>query len=212
VHRIHCRGDELADPEAFRKAANIWVEQTRKSAPGESIWRRASDYIRYCDPELAEKLITEFGNHAVLGHLYAIAVLGVTGDSYTDNTPAGSDASLGKTPFALKARRILEESNDPELITTAASTLLTTGAVLWADGKLDWDYTELGNSLLTRAKQTSPNNIALLTAPTKLPQRGERPPQTLRIGGNVIAANLVRKVQPIYPAAARDAAFKVRCN
>jgi hypothetical protein len=160
--------------------------------------------IQYCDPELAEKLLTEYGDHEGLGRLYAIATLGVTGESYTSNDPDGSDASLRQTPFAIRARRTLEESTDPELVATAAPFLLRTGATLWADGKLDWDYTELGNSLLARAKRTSPNHTALLTAPTKLPERGERPPQTLRIGGNVIAANLVRKVQPVYPAAARD--------
>jgi hypothetical protein len=204
VYRIHCRGDELADPDTFLKTSALWIKQWKRAPVMGAVRDGAVAAIQYCDPELAEKLLTEYGDHEGLGRLYAIATLGVTGESYTSNDPDGSDASLRQTPFAIRARRTLEESTDPELVATAAPFLLRTGATLWADGKLDWDYTELGNSLLARAKRTSPNHTALLTAPTKLPERGERPPQTLRIGGNVIAANLVRKVQPVYPAAARD--------
>jgi TonB family protein len=204
VHRMHCRGDELADPEAFRKASDLWIEQWRRTPSADAIRREAIDAIQYCDPELAEKLLTESGDRAGLGRLYAIAVLGVTGDSYTTNDPAGSDSSLRQTPFAIKARRILEASTDPELVAAAAAFLLRTGAILWADGKLNWDYTELGNSLLTRAKQAGTNRTALLTLPTKLPHPGERPPATLRVGGNVMAASLLRKVQPRYPESARE--------
>jgi outer membrane biosynthesis protein TonB len=77
------------------------------------------------------------------------------------------------------------------------------GAILWADGKLDWDYTSLGNALLANAKNLAPDDILLLTLPTTLPERGERPPATIRVGSDVLSGKLVRKVQPIYPAAAR---------
>jgi outer membrane biosynthesis protein TonB len=45
--------------------------------------------------------------------------------------------------------------------------------------------------------------MTLLTLPTTLPARGERPPLTIRVGGNVQAAQLIRKVSPDYPLNAR---------
>jgi hypothetical protein len=106
--------------------------------------------------------------------------------------------------FAKKVRRVLEEATDRDLLAGAAETLLMEGAILWADGKLDRDYTSLGNSLLAKAKSVAPDVMALLTVPTRLPARGERPPLTLRVGGNMQADKLVRKVAPSYPQSARD--------
>lgn len=76
--------------------------------------------------------------------------------------------------------------------------------MLWADGKLDWDYTPLGNRLLASAKNAAPEAISLLTLPTTLPARGERPPVTIRVGGNVQQANRIRSVPPRYPQRARE--------
>lgn len=97
----------------------------------------------------------------------------------------------------------MDQTTDRDMLPAAASMLLTNGAILWADGKLDWDYTSIGNEILARARRAAPDVIPLLTLPTRLPQRGERPAQTLRIGGNVQAANLIRKVTPPYPANAK---------
>jgi outer membrane biosynthesis protein TonB len=87
---------------------------------------------------------------------------------------------------------------------TAVGTLLRDGAILWADGKLDWDYTSIGNSVLAKAKSLAPDNLTLLTLPTTLPARGERPPATIRVGGKVQQAQLIQKVTPSYPPTARD--------
>jgi hypothetical protein len=84
----------------------------------------------------------------------------------------------------------LEHATDKDLLVAAAIGLLRDGAILCADGKLDWDYTPLGNSVLTKAKGLAPDAMTLLTLPTTLPARGERPPVTIRVGGNVQLANL----------------------
>jgi hypothetical protein len=204
VHRLHCEGDELADPEAYAHAREAWLEQVKKNPGSAEIRREAMDAIQFCSPEQAEQILTEARDEAGLGRLYAGAVLGITGLSYRNNDPAGTDSTLQERPFATKARRILEEATEKDLLVTAAGTLLREGAVLWADGKLDWDYTSLGNSLLARARRADPDAMTLLTLPTALPARGERPPLTIRVGGNVQAANLIRKVRPAYPPNARD--------
>jgi hypothetical protein len=202
-YRLHCQGDRLADPGAFRSAASLWLEQV-KAHPGDGDIRSAAvDAVQFCDPESAERLLLDANDQAGLGRLYAIAVLGITGLSYANNDPAGSDAAFRERPFAAKARRALEEAADKDLIIAAAQTLLRNGGVLWADGKLDWDYTALGEPLLAKALRAAPDDFFLLTLPTKLPARGERPPATLRVGGSVMQGNLVRQVTPKYPETAR---------
>jgi hypothetical protein len=204
VYRLHCTGDNLADPEAVGSASELWLQMMKKNPGDEDVRNGAVALIEYCSPEQAEQILMEAHDKSGLGGLYATAVLGITGKSYVNNDSVGSDPALQESPFAQKARRILEEAKEKELLVTAASTLLRDGANLWADGKLDWDYTPLGNDLLDRARVAAPDAMMLLTLPTKLPARGERPPVIIRVGGNVQAKNLIRKVVPHYPPSARD--------
>jgi hypothetical protein len=202
-YRLHCQGDSLADPGAFRSAASLWLEQV-KTHPGDGdIRSEAVDAVQFCDPESAERMLLDANDQAGLGRLYAGAVLGMTGLSYANNDPAGSDAAFRARPFAAKARRALEEATDNDLIIAAAKTLLRDGGILWADGKLDWDYTALGEPLLAKALRAAPDDFFLLTLPAKLPARDERPPATLRVGGSVMQGNLIRQVKPMYPQTAQ---------
>ena len=204
VYRLNCQGDDLADPEAARHVGEMWLEQIKRNTGDAAIRRSAVDAIQFCTPEQAEKILTDAKDGAGLGRLYAGAVLGITGESYQNSDPAGSDPALRERPFAIRARQALASATDKDVLVAAAGTLLRQGALLWADGKLDWDYTPLGNSLLAKARSLAPDTINLLTLPTTLPARGERPPVTIRVGGNVQEAKLLRKVAPHYPSAARD--------
>ena len=204
VYRVHCDGDELADPETFKRASEIWLSQIKKNPKDAEIRRRAVDAIKFCSPEQAEQILTEGKDRSGLGTLYATAALGITGQSYLNSDPAGSDPKLRERAFAVQAREILQEAKDKDLVVAAAGTMLREGAILWADGKLDWDYTPLGNSLLVKAKSLAPDNMMLLTLPTAPPGPGQRPPGTMRIGGNAQERMLVHKVTPSYPPIVRN--------
>jgi hypothetical protein len=203
VYRMHCQGDDLADPDAFRRIAELWLLQVKKNPGNADIRREAISAIQFCAPEQAEQVLTEANDIAGLGRLYANASLGVTGESYLSKDPSGSDPAFRERPFAEKARRLLDGSTDKQLLVEATRTLLRDGATLWADGKLDWDYTPFGNSLLAKAKSLGADELLLLPLPTKLPARGERPPMTIRVGGATQIASIVRQVPPVYPREAR---------
>lgn len=203
VYRVHCEGDDLADPAAFQLVSNAWMAQVEKNPDSEQIRRSAVNAIQFCDPERAEQILIQAKDLPALGGLDATAALGITGRSYGNSDPAGSDPAFRARPFAEKARRALEEATDKDLLVDAAATLLQEGAVLWADGKLDWDYTPTGNALLAKARNLAPDEMRLVTLPTTLPPRGERPPAMIRVGGNTMLAKLVRQVKPSYPPAAR---------
>ncbi len=160
VYRLNCQGDDLADPDAFKRAGEAWLEQIKVNPGDAEIRRSAVNAIQYCAPEQAEQMLIEGKDESGLGRLYAAAVLGITGESYLNNDPAGSDAAFRARPFAVKARRVLEEATEKDLLVAAAVRLLRDGATLWADGKLDWDYTPLGNALLAKARPLAPDSTA----------------------------------------------------
>jgi hypothetical protein len=137
VFRLHCRGDDLADPEAYNRASELWLQKIKENPGDATVRNEGVAFIRYCAPEQAEQVLTEANDQSGLGGLYAEAVLGVTGESYVNSDPAGSNSALRASPFAQKAQRILEEATEKDLLVSAASTLLRDGAILWADGELD---------------------------------------------------------------------------
>ena len=208
VYRLNCQGDDLADAEGFRLASELWLKQVNNYPDEANLRRKAVEMIQFCLPEQAEKLLLEAKDLTGLGNLYASAVLGITGKSYENNDDLGSDPKLRTQPFAMKAGRVLEAASNGDFLVAAAASILRSGAILWADGKLDWDYTPLGNQILEKAKVAMPDSVALLTLPTTLPAKGERPPLTIRVGGNVQQSNLIRQVPPKYPKNAREAGIQ----
>lgn len=204
VYRLHCQGDDLADPAGLERVAQAWLGQIDKHPKDDSIFRQTIGAIQYCKPETAEKMLIARRDQSGLGQLYSNAVLGLNGEGYASYDPAASLAELRRSEFALRAAKILDNATDPKLLEAAATTMLVTGAEMWADGKLDWDFTPLGLKLLTMARAAGAHSQKMLTLPMTLPQRGERPPPMLRVGGNIQAKNLVRKVTPRYPLAARE--------
>jgi hypothetical protein len=196
-------GDPLADSAGFERLADAWNAHLDRHPKDKRIIDETIKAAQYCKPEFAEKLLLAKGDQPALGRFYANAVLGLNGDSYTGYNRGASIPELRQSAFAKRAYGILDSATDPTLLTAAAVTTLRSGGDLWADGKLDGDYTIFGNKLLLMARAAGSTDQVLLTLRTTLPARGERPPRMLRIGGNVQSANLVRKVTPVYPPEAK---------
>lgn len=51
VYRLHCQGDDLADPAAFQRAAEEWLEQVRSHPRDAEIRQGAVNAIQFCSPE-----------------------------------------------------------------------------------------------------------------------------------------------------------------
>ncbi len=209
VYRLHCKGDELADPENAQRAGELWRQKARNDPKNLQLRRQAIEALQSCSAVAAEEFAIELNDRAWLGTLYAAAILGISDRSYLNNDPAGSDPELRKDSFAAKARVILEATKDKDLLVPAALTLLGQGATLWADGKLDWDYTAFGANVLARAKAAAPEAMVLMTLPTKLPERSQRPPMTVQIPADVQKTFLIRKVPPSSSGGAKQGTVRL---
>jgi TonB family protein len=102
---------------------------------------------------------------------------------------------------------LVESSNNPVMLGGAAFTLCRDGGILYADGKLDWDYTPLAKVLLAKGEQLDPTNLDVFSVVPELPHRGERPAPTLRAGATE-TKNLRSRVDPVYPPAAQAAGIQ----
>jgi protein TonB len=70
---------------------------------------------------------------------------------------------------------------------------------------MDWDYTQVLKSLIEKAQALDPANLEVYAIAAGLPQRGERPPRVIRVGGNVMQKKVIAQSQvaPVYPTSAR---------
>lgn len=205
IHRVNCKGDPLADPDLYRRVADLWIAAANANPASLPVRYSTLQALSTCEPEKARNLLVNANDRFGLGRLCALAALGVSAVNYKTGLPAATDPALRDSAFAKSAVQELENSSDPVLLRAAAEGLLNQGANLWAAGKLDWDYTDFGKRLLAKAKQAFPDDVALAALSTELPKPGEAPKRTLRIGGAVQQAHLVRQVAPVYPKSAKAA-------
>jgi TonB family protein len=85
------------------------------------------------------------------------------------------------------------------------ATVAIAGKSLAKAGHLPGGYAEFCEALLNKAKQVQPATTTSCDPSGALPEGSSgNQPLRIRVGGNVQAANLIKKVQPAYPAEARS--------
>lgn len=203
---VPCMGPG-AYPQGYQQVADAWFNAAGKMPGEKPIRAQVVAQSEYCEPQRVERLLRDMDDQAGLARIYSHAVLGMTGASPGSGVPV-TTAERRQSAFATRARQKLEEGGEHDFAVTGAVELLFQGARLWAAGQLDWDYTALGKILYDRAIQMDPQDFGLATVPLSLPKPGDEPARVLRVGGNVQAQNLIRKVTPDYPMAAKAAGIR----
>lgn len=203
VYAVQTTGGPLADPAGFQSVEKLWQSQIASHPDDLQIKRNAATFTELQDPEFAEKLVLQTGDRRWLGQVYAKAVLGIVASDYTSSDPALADEGRRNSPFAQQALKRLEASNDPLLLGGAAFTLCRDGGILYSEDKLNFDYTPLAKRLLAKAASLDPVNNDVFSVVPELPLKGQRPPVTVRLGGQAAGRNLLSHVQPDYPAQAK---------
>lgn len=212
VYAIQPTGGPLADPAGFQAVREAWRQQIAKYPNDAKIKRNAVDFLDVHDPEAAEALLQSTGDARWLGQIYANAILGVDATEYRTSEPASTSDEKRNSTFAKHALAELERSNNSVMLGGAGFTLCRDGGFLYADGKLDWDYTPLAKKLLAKAEHLDPSNADAFSVVPELPKRGERPAVTVRAGGDQIAHNLKKRVLAVVPPGVRTHGAVVRVN
>jgi TonB family protein len=86
--------------------------------------------------------------------------------------------------------------------------------MLYADGKIDWDYTTISHELLQRALALDPTTVELYAVDQPLPKRGQRPIRVFGTSAKALRSGRIKSVTPIYPpdAKAKGVEGKVTLN
>jgi TonB family protein len=203
IARVNCQGDALADPESFDQAVTKWSEAVSKHSKDDAVRLNAARFVETCKPERAVELVLAANNHRELGRLYALILMGASAVDYESGEVNATEEAARSSTLARRVRETVTASGEARMVAGTAEWFLRECGNLWADGKLEWNYTPLGKELWTRAIAMAPEDFGLRIVSTELPARGERPPMTVRVGGKVQAAMLVHKVVPRYPPEAK---------
>ncbi len=197
-----------ADHEDVR---DRWLAAVQGYAGKMAVTMNAVKFLEREDPEDAEQVLLRAMDAdpqnreiaANLGFLYAKEILG--------------------RDLAAHATAELEQSSKA-IVLAAAGTALPNLAVRASAGRVvDEKIFTLANELSDRARKLAPDDpdiqgpmpvikyfaawqggSSVAKQPGQLPVPGDRPTR-IRVGENVQAANLIRRVQPQYPEAARNA-------
>ncbi|MDE3194910.1 MAG: energy transducer TonB [Acidobacteriota bacterium] len=203
--RIFTKGDTLADPEAFAKAKEAWRRQIEAHPKDEQIKQYAATFLEYGDPRTSETLLRDLKRSRALGSLYADWLLGVSAQDYRTGEPTAADES-GSIRDSDEGKRILaalRDGTDAQLAGGFGFRLASAGGILYADGRISWDYTALVRESLNQARALDPDTLDWWAVSTALPARGERPPRVFRVSGTALKPMLRKPVVPEYPAGAR---------
>lgn len=211
VYAIQLAGG-LADPDGFQKAKEAWQAQISAHPTSSDIKRNAATFFEIQDPELEESLLKSTGDDRWLGQVYAKAILGIVALDYRTGYPALTSDERRSSKVAHDALAELENSDDAALLGGAGFTLCRDGGMLYADGKLNWDYVPLATKLLTKAGQIDPSNKDAFSTVPQLPKRGERPTATVRIGSAQLMKILLKHTAPVRPAGALQTSEPVSLN
>lgn len=192
-----------ADSAAFEAGKKLWLENLRTHPDDREMCLTAASWMAPGAPEEAERVYAGCGNARAVGVFYADTILGIVAFDHQTADPVLSDETRRNGEFAKIVRGRLDSLNDADVLPGAAFRLAWMGGILYADGKLDWDYSALLRPLLARARAARPADLTLFTVTDTLPIRGQRPARVLQVGGNVQQAKLVDSVAPSYPPDAK---------
>jgi TonB family protein len=214
IDRIFLSGDRLADPDRFRQAAALWMKQIESHPQDRTIQQSASRFLELGDPAAAAALLRGLGGSRSLGSLYGLALLGVVAKDYRTGDSAAVDDAVRTSDFAGQALAELRRSSDAKLIAGAGFWITVQGGMLYADGKIDWDYTTVSHELLQRALALDPTTVELYAVDQPLPKRGQRPTRVFGTSAAHLRSLRIKSVTPIYPpdAKAKGVEGKVTLN
>ena len=183
---IDPKGHEMADPDTYAKAKQLWQAQMLAKPDNARVFGNAAKFFQLHDKELSEKaLLRAIEIEPMsgewqwrLGYLYGLGILGVDGLAY-NGQPTSLDPLGAQGPFAVKAKKVLESTTHPMTLAVAANVIYRYGTMLAPSEKVRIEHIEHAEKLFLKAKEIDPNN------PTwaNMLQQMKGVKQQMRVGG-----------------------------
>jgi hypothetical protein len=204
---LNCAGD-MADTADCSHLRDLWSNQLGPNALDPAILENASNFLRIADPQKAEgalaAAIGKVDNAGIwLGDLYGLAALGVTAINPLTGRASAAGNKLPDNPFANKVRSALIHATDVHIVFSGLNAITTSGRALAEAGHLPDDFPALCNEVLAHAKELYSGTVASCATSVGDRTAGDVPDtpiERVRVGGNIQAAALIKKVIPAYPA------------
>ncbi|MGJ5813349.1 energy transducer TonB [Paludibaculum fermentans] len=201
---ISRKGDSLSDEAAFNNAEAAWKKQIQAHPKDHKVKQYAAIFLQLGDPETAAGLFREIGDTRAAGSVAANYLLGIIARDPITDDPSAVDEAQRDSDYGRRILGELQASRDAAFQGGAGFGLATDGAMLYADGKINWDYSKLAGELLERARGLEPNKLDWAVVPTKLPARGELTPRVMRVEWGKLKGAVKKYTPPKYPALAKQ--------
>ena len=163
---IDPRGQQLADPEGYQEAKELWLKQTGKSGVSAATLGCAGRFFYLPDKRLAaayfaraRQLQPQFPFWtAMQGSILAFAVTGITMMNQ-NGLPGPADPAEAGSDFAKSAMQELTTSDDADLLAAAAGELTMRGFMAQGMAKTtpSFDALVLAETVLNRAQKLKPD-------------------------------------------------------
>jgi TonB family protein len=189
-------GGVLNTPYDYEQAKRLWETQLAKHSETSAVLLNAARFNQAEDPERAIELI-ENARKLTPHNTYTQIEARIYVRMLLENAPRTDQSTASAADFDTFKTRLLS-SGDAELLNDTG--------VLLSNGRAQPEIKELGVQLIEKAIEIDPTNAkwhdslrVAMNPPAQNMDNAER------IGGAVAEANLVKKVEPVYPELARSA-------
>ena len=203
---VNASGEPLADPEGSEQIDKLWTAAVAADPKNPTVVRNAVMFLRLADPAKASELLRPLRaselKSRLLGEVYAFAALGVSAVSPVTGEAIAASAAMPSKGFNHAVRSALLESTDVAAVISAMGSVEDAGRSLARQKHVPEGYSDFCAQLLNRTKQLYPQTTAScnLSGPTRDEITGPaivEEPQA--------RARLIKRVQPVYPAEAKQA-------
>jgi TonB family protein len=209
---LSCAG-ALVDRAGCERVRAAWSNYLASHPSDPVILEHASNVLRLADPAQVEAIlqptVSKIDRSGIwLGDLYGLAALGATTiDPKTGVVSAASD-KVPDDPFARKSRSALGRATDIHVVFAGLAVITTGGRSLAKSGHLPDGYPELCDAVLKHARDLYAGSVATCSIsaddPLDTTVLDTAAIERIRVGGNVQAAALTKRVQPSYPTEAKS--------
>ena len=204
---VNASGEPLADLEGSDLVSKAWQDALKQNPADTAVLLGAANFLRLSQPNVALQLVADQRSweqrSSWLGYILGSGGLGVNAVAPSNGAAVATSAPrLAAEGLAASFRKTLLEASDLKILLSGVETTTRMARDLNARHALPAGYAEYCEALLKHTRDIYPETS--FTCDLSPLAANPRASGIQRIGGKVMEASVIKKVQPIYPQAAKD--------